>query len=261
MKSYSASALKTFTTCQTKYFHRYIWNTPKNKDYVTPEAFTFGSAFHWLLEKCKHKKKHFTNELLEEACNQYKLTMNEEGAKLYSMLQVYFTKFEKDFVLHCETNISPSENRKAIIDLAIIREGLWYIVDIKTTSEFCPYLPLRLSSDLQMQQYYFFVENIGLDMQNFGGVIYREVKKPLQRYKENETFESFSARCISEIRETFVKIDDTSDIEHVCNVVDELQNPIKNSSECIKFKNKCEYFDACHQPVKSPKEEPDPFAF
>jgi hypothetical protein len=250
MKSYSASALKTFTACQKKYWHQYIAETPQDPDYETPHAFDFGSAAHELLDKTKHKPELFSLNLVREICEKYSLNFACEGAKIASMLRAYYSHKQCN-VIATELVISEAP-RKAIVDAITIINSKWFIVDIKTAASFCPYLPSRLPTDIQMLQYNSMAHTIPvllpeLESKQYGGILYRELKKPLQRYKDGEDYDSFTLRCTSDYRELHVAPSaDDERLLHLINLINTAERFIENHSECVKFNSKCKFFNSCH---------------
>jgi hypothetical protein len=254
--SYSASALKTFTACQQKYVHRYVLETPVDIDYKPSEAVNLGSAYHKLLELTDWSDKKYTPKLLVDVCEQYKLVYNDDGAKLAAMLRAFWAvRDTTESCLAKEINVSKDDTQKVIIDAVIQKSNNdWYICDAKTTSKLCEFLPHQLKTDIQMQLYHSFYPEIAellqLSPDKYKGILYRQFKKPLQVYKEGESFESYTQRCKADYREIKVYPDCNKDfkaaVQGVNLLLKDATAACKNHSNCFAYHSKCEYFNTCH---------------
>jgi hypothetical protein len=274
----SYSCASTFQECEYKGCLRYFLKAPKDIDYVEPDYFKIGNAFHKVLEITKHCPNAFSSINFKGIVKDYGLDEIEDGGKIMAMLRVYWA-FHSQIplkVIACEHKFTTTISN-GIIDAIMKEDGsssenylkgdkdAWWIIDLKTTGKPEEALPSRLHRDPQMCLYAAvapsFAEKYGLAPEKFAGIRYREVSKPLQRYKAGEEFSSWTTRCQASFREIVVLKEDMSlkeSFDCFARVVDRIHEiesqladtgkilALKNPKACLNFGKSCEYFSVCN---------------
>lgn len=266
----SHSGASTLQECERKYFFKYIVKIEKDVDFVTPDYFSFGQAFHKILEVTNHEHSNFSGSIAKGIIESHKLDFNSDGARIFAMLRKYW-------VLHracglrckkCEIKFTGTYTN-GFVDAVMVEPcgKKWWIVDIKTAGQVDNALPARIKLDQQLNLYAAFrasiAESCGLDPYEFAGIRYRESFKPLQVYKEGESFESFTSRCDAgaKCREIIIpasELDSKKAYAEFCQNISrahELENEYKktqglvgrcNFKNCISYGRPCEYYSACY---------------
>jgi hypothetical protein len=273
LSNYSASLLNE---CERKFAHEYLFHTDEDRDYVKPDYFGFGCAFHDILEKTLHDPAKFTPHLLDAMVREQSLDPVYDKVKILACLRAYWALHQKSgMILHaCEIWLENDLARMKID--AVFRDpngdgSFWWIGEQKTPAKFDPLRPLMIWQDQQVNLYAAFhddlAKKVGLDPKKFMGVRYREVRKPGEREgKTRETEAQFSARCSeSEAREIVlsrVKLRWDDVYENFLRSVTrarEIQARVfaeggggieaahKNTRSCISpFGDRCKYFSQCY---------------
>lgn len=272
---YTNSKFDTLDRCEREYAHRYILKTPKDPDYIDPNYFKFGRAFHQILEDTNHDQSKFTPGILEKYSTLNELDPIFDKAKLLKCLESYYKFHKTSGITPVKLELTFSNGIfGGIIDtLAITEDKKWWILDHKTAAVLDPFLPYLIKNNPQLSFYASFSEEIkakvneqlGIKLNEFGGFIYRETKKPSERKtKKDVDFESFYGRLEPvETREnkiiaSEIDVDKISSLlyrkknkcEDVINIVTEkgVDHVSSNIRNCIHpvFKSVCKYFNTCH---------------
>ncbi len=271
---YTNSKFETLDRCEKEYAHKYILKTPKDQDYINPIYFAFGTAFHQVLEFTNYDSKNFTDDILHTALDSNELDPIFDKAKLLKCLESYYSFHSRSRLRICKLELPFSTGiYGGIVDsLGISLDNKWWIVDNKTAAKLDSILPYLLKNNNQLNMYAHFNEQIkqqilddfGIELQEFGGFIYRETKKPSEKKtKKDLDFESFYNRLNNvETRETKILISELdvkktylilnrkkTRCENITSLVinEGIQSIAGNTRNCINsFGQVCKYFSSCH---------------
>jgi hypothetical protein len=245
--------MKLIQSCEQRYSHYKITNTPKDSDYVESEALGFGKAFHQVLENTLHA--YWNEDLLVKAMADNNVDM--EDSQLISIMLEKYVAFRKASglkVIKCEFGIDTSSYIGFIDALAIDPTSKkWWIVDLKTSARHDPNLIPQLAKDMQIGLYSHFVPEIEahhdeLKGYTFGGFKYCQTIK-----SKATTFKGLEAGVkVYEITIPASLIKEGEAWGHFSDVYSravELHNgesPRKNYSSCFNYFSPCPYFSKCH---------------
>ncbi len=210
--SLSYSGGDTLQQCERKYCFKYLIKLERDTDYVRPDYFSIGNAFHKVLEVTKHNPKMFKEIDFQGIVKSYGIDPHEDGGRIAAMLRKYW-------ILHmgvpldvigCEVKFAGTYTN-GVMDAIMVEQGgctdfglsgvkgAWWIVDLKTASQADSKLPSRLQNDPQLNLYAAFrsvpADMFHLDQNLFAGVRYRESTKPKQVAKPGESFAAWTTRC------------------------------------------------------------------
>lgn len=256
----SQSSLATLMGCEEKFVHRYYKATPRDDNWVRPTYFAFGTAFHEILHFSQYKKENVTDLLVRGHVEVNGLNWDGDGAKIVACLDSYFdNNTREERYIASEVEIFTDEFVMYADAIFEDKDG-WYIADMKTVGfSLDPYPMFRLKRDNQMNLYAshskHFAEKLDLDPDKFTGMSYREIEKPRQRLRKNETHESFLARCKgTPYRETFLTLDTLLIEETMFSIRAQLNRArtlkageaIKNTQNCKRNGLVCEFWSQCY---------------
>lgn len=278
--SVSYSGASTLQECERKYCFKYLMKIEKDTDFVSPDYFAVGNAFHKVLELTKHDYRKFPEIDFKGILKSYKLDVHEDGGRIAAMLRKYWILhmgIPLD-VIDCELKFEGTYTN-GIIDAVMVErggstesglsgvKGAWWIVDLKTAGKMDSALPSRLQNDPQLNLYAAFRSVVSdkhnLDPNLFAGVRYREAIKPGQHVKAGESFEDWTRRCESgaQVREIVIpasRMDlKRSYDEFSKNIAKahELQSEFYstkalvgkcNFKACLSYSKPCEYYSKCY---------------
>jgi hypothetical protein len=283
--SVSYSGASTLQECERKFCFKYIARLEKDTDYVSPDYFAIGNAFHKVLELTAHDPKRFSEVNFEGIVKSFGIDPMDDGGRIAAMLRKYWilhielglkvvgteTKFEGTYtngVIDATMvelgDKSPEFNNRH--GLSGIR-GAWWIVDLKTSGSLDNALPSRLQNDPQLNLYAAFrnvvAEKFQLDTALFAGIRYREALKPKHKYKSGEKFADWTSRCAEgvSVREIVVpasKMDIQKSYDNFSSVISrahELQREFHtekklvgrcNYKACMAYARPCEWYSKCY---------------
>jgi len=258
----SYSSMAQLQTCEQKYVHRKVWNTPVDNEEEDRTAFDTGSATHECVELTGWGLEELTQEIVDKAIVAYP-DAAENKALVHAMALKLIRQQQISGLICVKAElqiVSPKFN--GYIDLiAKFPSGAWYIIDLKTSA----YKPndgliARLPMDRQLNLYGSYAEMIApildLDPDKFLGCIYRVVTKSKAKQKTSETYDRFVQRLkkatkvfdvivpkeklhTKEIREMF-------DDAHVKSIsLREGEVPVKNLGSCFDYFRLCPYYSKC----------------
>lgn len=249
----SYSSMKTLQSCETKYFHYKVANSPKDSDYEEGDFLGLGKAFHQVLETTLHKS--WNESLLMKAMMEHNVDATEK-ALLSVMLEKYVQYHAKSGiqVVYCELQLGTS-NYTGFIDAIAIdpkRKG-WWIIDLKTAGRHDENLLPQLAKDMQLNLYAHFADQIDIAVPQvkdlkFLGCRYRQVTKSkagTQKGLENgvKVYDIEIPVEVMDIENAWIHFLDAH------NRADELHKgeaPKKNYGNCISYFQPCQYFSKCH---------------
>jgi hypothetical protein len=195
---------------------------------------------------CDHSAFKCTTNDIKNACLLEGLDFNTDGAKVAACLRSYFAGAKPYKVIAMEQEYI-TEDWVFYVDAIMQDETWWYIVDIKTTgNKLEDFIRTKLTMDPQMVLYashaHLIAEKNGLDIDKFYGIIYREVRKPLQRPKPGESWQDFTMRCGNpEYRETDISKTQLQTELVLRNMHEALRKvrEIKTQEECVQNMRAC----------------------
>jgi len=250
----SYSSMKTLQSCEQKYSHYKITNTPVDSDYEESDALGLGKAFHAVLERTLHQD--YNDILIIEAMTEFKVDSSEK--ELLTVMLKKYVEFRKKSgikVVKCELPIATS-NYTGFIDYIAVQGNTWYIGDLKTAGRHDTNILSQLPLDPQLNLYAHFAEDLYIAVpslvgKSFGGCLYTQtIKSKAQTAKGLESgvrvyeivvpVESMNPDLIWSL---FNEVHDRALELH------RGEAPKKNLSSCFNFFSPCQYFSNCHGKV------------
>jgi len=241
--------MKTVLSCQQKYAHKKVLNTPVDADYEESDALGLGKAFHKVLEMTLHES--YNDKLILSAMNEFNVDPTER-ALLTAMLDNYVKVHKASGlkVVKCELQLS-TPIYLGYIDFVAQGENGWWIGDNKTAGRHDPNLLPRLHRDPQVAIYSRFADEIANALKLTGpflGFRYRQSIKskagtPSGLAKGTPTYDI-------EIPAAIIDTDLAwSNFLEAHQLTNELHNglaPKRNYNACFDYFRPCEFFSACH---------------
>jgi hypothetical protein len=243
--------MTTVQSCEKKYTHYKVNNTPKDADYEESDALGLGKAFHEVLERTLHQD--YNDILIIEAMTNHKVDPSEKDL-LTIMLKKYieFRKASGIKVVKCELALGTPEYT-GFIDYIAIQGNKWYIGDLKTAARHDENILSRLPLDPQLNLYSHFAEDLYIAVpalvgKEFAGCLYSQITK-----SKAGTIKGLESGV--KVYEIFVPIE-AMNPELVWALFNEVHNrvielhageaPKKNLSACFNYFSFCPYFSSCH---------------
>ena len=262
--SYSSQSL--LTNCQQRYVYYKIDKAEKDKDASSRDQshFAIGTAFHYILEMGMHKKPENIGELLEH-CIQNEGLKEEYAGLVHGMVLQYLRLREgSGWEAVAVEHVIRDDKVIGFIDLVEKREdGSWCISDMKTAASFYPTKIAELPSNVQLNLYAGFAEQIAedydLDINKFLGCRYLVTTKSKAVQQAKESYNEYVMRLVNKkhvkshnifIPKELMRIEATRE-EFLANHELSLElrkgaTPTKNYTYCNAFFKGCEYFSKCH---------------
>jgi len=247
----SYSSMTTLQSCEQKYAHYKVLNSPKDSDYVESDALGLGKAFHQVLEKTNHTE--YNESLIIEAMTEHKVG-SEEKDLLTIMLKKYveFRAASGIRVVKCELPLSTSEYN-GFIDGIAVRGDEWFILDLKTAGRHDETLLSRLPLDPQLNLYAHFADDLHIAVpeisgKRFAGCLYSQTTK-----SKAGTIKGLEAGV--KVYEMFIPIE-VMNPDMIWSLFNEVHSraieihageaPKKCLSSCMAYFSPCQYFSLCH---------------
>lgn len=247
----SYSSMKTLQSCEQKYAHYKINNTPNDADYEESDALGLGKAFHAVLERTLHQD--YNDILIMEAMTDHNVDPSEKEL-LTVMLKKYVEYRKKSGikVVKCELPIATA-HYTGFIDYIAIQGNKWYIGDLKTASRHDENILSQLPLDPQLNLYAHFAEDLyiglpHLEGKQFAGCLYTQTIK-----SKAQTTKGLDAGV--KVIEMVVPAESMNP-ELIWSLFNEVHDralelhrgeaPRKNLSSCFNFFSPCQYFSQCH---------------
>ena len=247
----SYSSMKTLQSCEQKYSHYKISNTPKDPDYEESDALGLGKAFHSVLERTLHQD--YNDILIMEAMTEHNVDPSEKEL-LTVMLKKYVEYRKKSGikVVKCELPIATS-HYTGFIDYIAIQGNKWYIGDLKTAGRHDTNILSQLPLDPQLNLYAHFAEDLyiavpSLEGKQFAGCLYTQTIK-----SKAQTTKGLDAGV--KVIEMIVPVESMNP-DLIWSLFNEVHDralelhkgeaPKKNLSSCFSFFSPCPYFSQCH---------------
>lgn len=247
----SYSSMTTAQSCEQKYAHYKVNNTPKDADYVESDALGLGKAFHQVLERTLHAD--YNDILILEAMADHNVDSSDKDL-LTIMIKKYveFRKASGIKVVKCELPLATSEYN-GFIDYIAVQGNKFYIGDLKTAARHDENILSRLPLDPQLNLYSHFAEDLYIAVpallgKEFAGCLYSQITK-----SKAGTIKGLESGV--KVYEMFVPIE-TMNPDLVWSLFNEVHNrvleihageaPKKNLSACFNYFSPCPYFSNCH---------------
>lgn len=253
----SVSSLRTLQSCEAKYWHYKVAETPKDSDYKESDAANLGKAFHEVMEKTLHKS--WNIELLKAAMETHNVDPEEEML-LRVMLKKYvdYHALSGIDVVKCELKIETSRTVLFIDALGIARDATgkpygWWIIDLKTAGRHDENLLPQLARDIQMNHYSYFADDVDIAVEEikglkFLGCRYRQIIK--SKAGTLGGLEKGVKVFDIEIPVYALQVEETKKLfDHVYDRAAQLHQgeaPMPNYSACFNYFSPCQYFSKCH---------------
>lgn len=249
----SCSSMKLLQSCEQRYHHYKVSNSPKDSDYTESDSLGVGKAFHQVLEKTLHNS--WNSTLLLSSMSDHAVD-SDDYELLEVMLEKYvsYRKLSGIKIVKCEFGIETNMYVGFVDAIAIDPiSKKWWIIDLKTSARHDPNLIPQLSKDLQVGLYSYFAPDIEIHIPetqgfNFGGFKYCQV------IKSKAATRSGLEKAVKVVEMTIpISIINTEDtwslFNHVHDRAMELhagEDPRKNYSACFTYFSPCPYFSKCH---------------
>lgn len=259
--SYSSANL--LKSCSQRYYYYKVVAQDLDADFEdSTKAFDIGKAFHYILETNNHEDKN-VGKLTVLAKATYDL--EEDEALMVKGMVLKYLKLHLSSglkAIKCELGLSIPEFIGYIDALMEDKEGLWWIVDLKTAARINPDTGVRLHRDTQLNLYAKFVpqicEILKLDSKKFGGIRYRVTTKSKAKRKATELAKDFVIRMANTVKSFDYVIPaklldpdafyaDHMDLYKKSIALHEgTQIPVKNFAACFNYFRPCPYWSKCH---------------
>jgi hypothetical protein len=243
--------MTTLQSCEQKYAHYKVNNTPKDADHEESDALGLGKAFHQVLEKTLHKD--YNDILILEAMVEHNVDPSDKDL-LTIMLKKYveFRKASGIRVVHCELALATPEYN-GFIDAIAVQGDSWFILDLKTAARHDENILSRLPLDPQLNLYAHFAEELYIAVpeiagKRFAGCLYSQTTK-----SKAGTIKGLEAGV--KVFEMFIPVESMQP-EVIWSLFNEMHNraleihageaPKKNFSACFNYFKPCEYFSQCY---------------
>ena len=247
----SYSSMTTLQSCEQKYAHYKVLNSPKDSDYEESDALGLGKAFHEVLEKTFHKD--YNDALILEAMVAHNVDASDKDL-LTIMIKKYveFRKASGIKVIHCELPLATSEYN-GFIDYIAVKGDEWYIGDLKTAGRHDENILSRLPLDPQLNLYAHFADELYIAVpelvgKRFAGCLYSQTTK-----SKAGTIKGLEAGV--KVFEMFVPVE-VMNPEMIWSLFNEMhiraleihagEAPKKNLGSCMAYFSPCQYFSLCH---------------
>jgi len=247
----SYSSMSTLQSCEQKYAHYKVLNSPKDSDYVESDALGLGKAYHQVLERTLHND--YNDSLIIEAMSDHKVDASDKDL-LTIMIKKYveFRKASGIKVVTCELALATSEYN-GFIDYIAVKGGEWYIGDLKTAGRHDETILSRLPLDPQLNLYAHFSSELDIAVpeisgKRFAGCLYSQTTK-----SKAGTIKGLEAGV--KVFEMFVPVESMNP-DMIWSLFNEVHNralelhaaeaPRKNLGSCMAYFSPCQYFSQCH---------------
>jgi hypothetical protein len=247
----SYSSMTTLQSCEQKYAHYKVLNSPKDSDYEESDALGLGKAFHQVLEKNLHKEAPIPHII--EAMTDHKVDASDMQL-LTVMLDKYvaYRKASGIRVIKCELALSTSEYN-GFIDYIAVKGDEWYIGDLKTAGRHDETILSRLPLDPQLNLYAHFCDELYIACpelvgKRFAGCLYSQTTK-----SKAGTIKGLESGV--KVFEMFVPIE-VMNPDMIWSLFNEMHTraleihageaPKKNLGSCMAYFSPCQYFSQCH---------------
>ena len=191
----SPSSLSLYQTCQRRYWHKKVAETPPDDDYNDDvESLNVGKAFHKCLEDVKHDLDGYSFAQVVEVAKAHGLDDRVHAPMLFAMLTKYKAVHKRAGLraLACEVVIE-TEAFYGFVDVILTdASGGWWIGDMKTAASYrpdlIPSLPLHPQLNLYAAHANVLADALELDLSKFLGCRYRlTTKSKLKRGDDEKT--------------------------------------------------------------------------
>ncbi len=261
----SPSSLALFQSCERRYYHYKIENTPHDSDYVDDvTSLQVGSAFHKILENRRHDLKGIKYGEVAAVVNEHGLNHAEYSPLVYAMVIRYREMHEasRRKVIAVEFEIAEDGFLGYVDAIMTDPNGDWWICDMKTAASWNPAILPTLYSHPQLNLYALFApyiaESLGLDMADFAGCRYLLTTKSKLKMRDKETSEEYTKRLLGAVVSLDIEIPHEKMIP---DVMGDIHNTVsrkilingriegnycRNYNSCFTYYRPCPWFSKCH---------------
>lgn len=259
----SPSSLQLYLSCPRKY-----WLQKVKKEAPDPDAdkdtvaLRLGSAFHKVLEDCKHELSGVSLSDVVKVCLGFELD-TDTAALVYAMLSHYKAVHEKSGLkaIACEVQIALPTFFGYVDVVLQAADGGWWIGDMKTASTYSPLLMPQLASHPQLSLYAahrkVLAEALGLEVGKFLGCRYRLATKSKTQRKPGEGDAAYVGRLRKAVRAYDFAVPaailkTAGPVQALVHASDKIAASKEkeayptNYGACTNYFKPCEYWSQCH---------------
>lgn len=260
----SPSSLSLFLSCQRKYWHKKIGDTPIDPDTEEDtEALKVGKAFHKVLEECMHELAGVSYQKVFSTVADHELVADEFAPMIFAMLGKYKAMHEKSGLkaIACEIEVR-TETFLGYVDVVLVdKEGGFWLGDNKTSAAYYSNIAASLPRNPQLNLYAGHASQIatllGLDINNFRGCRYMVTTKSKLIRKKTEELEDYLKRLSNSVK----SVDFVIPIERMApldfrrthlEALDFIRSERRetrysqNFGNCNQYFRSCAFFSRCH---------------
>ena len=261
----SHSSASTLLSCEQKYAFYKILKIDPDSDYTKSDALAIGSAFHYVIEKCKHTWVPDLRKRAAACVDNPDIQLDEKYISLIHAMCVKYLRLHKAMgwkVIGIEQRLE-TETFLGYVDAVMEDpEGSWWIVDLKALGRFDVRNAGALRHDPQMSLYAghraLLAESLGLDLKKFAGTCWKVVVKPKLKQKKKESDKDYTVRLIDNTETYHVPVPfNEPAVEERLEIHAKLharsarlfdgEPPLKNYGNCMAYFSPCEYWSQCHK--------------
>lgn len=267
----SHSSMKTFLSCQRKFWFKKIGKYPVDPDIEEDtEALRVGKTFHQILEDTGHILDGLKYSSVVAECWKQELDEDEFAPMIYAMLSRYKVMHEKSGLKasFCEVEVKTPDFIGFIDVILTDNEGGWWLGDMKTSAAYYSNIAAGLPRNQQLNLYASYADLIGdqlkLDLSKFKGCRYRVTTKSklARNTKRGETIEEYISRLCNSVKSVEFIIPkeklDTSEARRIHKLVHyyimskrALEEYLPNYDSCTQYFKPCEFWSQCHNAFHS----------
>jgi hypothetical protein len=261
----SHSTGQVVLACEFKFHRLKVLRRPPDADIGEDTyALRFGSAVHHVMEHSLHSHVNYRKELIIEAMEEYELEA-DDFYKIYACCQSLYKESLASglTIVGCEHSVSSATAFGFVDAVGVDSKGRWWIMDLKTTGQWKPLLPLRLRRDPQLSVYSAHAQSLaiklGLSMEMFAGVVYRAVTKSRIQPQRGEKLSAYAARAKCQVHSVIIPLQQLqaaavfaehnkvrSRAEKIISGEIPESDLIRNYSQCIEWNRPCECWSECY---------------
>lgn len=268
----SPSSLQLYLSCPRKYWLKKVKKEKPDADADEDTvALRLGSAFHKVLEDCRHELSGVALSDVVKVCLSFDLD-TDTAALVYAMLSHYKSVHEKSGLkaAACEVTIALPTFFGYVDVVLTDSDGGWWIGDMKTASTYSPLLMPQLASHPQLALYAAHrkavADQLQLDPAKFKGCRYRLSTKSKTQRKPGENDASYVGRLRKAVKSYDFAIPaailrtsgPTRALVYASDKVaasKERDDYPTNYGACTNYFKLCEYWSQCHGRLASEASE------
>ena len=261
--SYSSACL--MRKCERKYWLSKVAQAPVDSDAsIDTEAFLYGKVYHEILEVTRHKRPGDLKAVTLQVGKKHGM-VRDQIFRVYAMADKYYSCREQTGLVEVASEIRfQDEDFIGFID-SLIEDpvsGLWWILDLKTSTRIGAMLAARVHKDYQLNFYASFLDDIvkalKLQKAKFAGVRYSICTRPQAKPKRTETLKEYARRATVQYEEYVVDasaldpqmarafVQEARDRQNILFKIKNIEETKPNFLSCEDYFKACEYWSHCY---------------